>query len=374
MFSNKFPSEDSAMWLFNKKIHFHLMRKKKLKIKDNLENKFFQRASLSLLMKEFFVFLSLLMKEFLLFCTSLDNKFIQRACGVFSCGGKGNTVLAKMLIRFQSKGMLQVSDAAGSDKGDAGRNRGQSGTIATMEGGDVIQKLSDQRKTSEPWRAVARESPNAIMPNMDSANHGNSPTITIIDDTFLLGYHNVDHPLLNPCLVPLLISEVSFDIHTEEIDRDLRKFDLPSSNNDTSTLSNKLKTPLTDTHTPNIPQPHNPYHTSNPAPLNNLTTLDVPNPTPPNTLTAPDVTNQAPSSPAIPNPTPPSLNTTSRPTWKRILKADVKQKTCQVASCGTKRALPYDKHQSELPIKRSVVSQVDEEQIQILAEAGSQKQ
>ena len=84
------------------------MRKKKLKIKDNLENKFFQRASLSLLMKEFFVVLSLLMKEFLLFCTSLDNKFIQRACGVFSCGGKGNTFVAGKFFRIQSKGMLQV--------------------------------------------------------------------------------------------------------------------------------------------------------------------------------------------------------------------------------------------------------------------------
>ena len=43
---------------------------------NSLYNKFIQRASLSLLMKEFFVVLSLLKKEFLLFCTSLDKKFI----------------------------------------------------------------------------------------------------------------------------------------------------------------------------------------------------------------------------------------------------------------------------------------------------------
>ena len=101
---------------------------------------------------------------------------------------------------------------------------------------------------------------------MDSANHSNSPPITNIDDTFLQGKHKVDHPHLNQSLVPSLISEDSFEKHIEEIDRDLRKFELPISNTDTTTLSDKLKTPLTDTHTPNIPQPYNPYHTSNPTP------------------------------------------------------------------------------------------------------------
>ena len=50
-----------------------------------------------------FVVLSLLTKEFVMFCTSLDNKFIQRACG-----GKGNTFVAGKFFRIQSKGMLQV--------------------------------------------------------------------------------------------------------------------------------------------------------------------------------------------------------------------------------------------------------------------------
>ena len=39
---------------------------------------------------------------------------------------------------------------------------------------------------------------------------------------------------------------------------------------------------------------------------------------------------------------------------------------------GTKRALPSTQQQSELPKKRHVVSQTDEENIQILAEAGVQ--
>ena len=38
-----------------------------------------------------------------MFCTSLDNKFIQRACG-----GKANTFVAGKFFRIQSKGMLQV--------------------------------------------------------------------------------------------------------------------------------------------------------------------------------------------------------------------------------------------------------------------------
>ena len=85
-----------------------LLMKEFLLICTSLDNKFIQRASLSLLMKKFFVFQSLLTKEFVMFCTSLDNKFIQRACGVFSCGGKGNTFVVGKFFRIHSKGMLQV--------------------------------------------------------------------------------------------------------------------------------------------------------------------------------------------------------------------------------------------------------------------------
>ena len=108
-------------------------------------------------------------------CTSLDNKFIQGVCGVFSCGGKGNTFVAGKFFRIQSKGMLQVfnqhfgpslraspycsmgkavfvgpvfferspSQDAGSNKDDVGRYRGKSDTAATMEGGDVVQALPE---------------------------------------------------------------------------------------------------------------------------------------------------------------------------------------------------------------------------------------
>ena len=95
--------------------------------------------------------------------------------GVFSYGGKGNTIMAGKFFKIQSKGVLQVSNQqfgpslrvspycsmekaaivgpviferspsqdAGSDKGDVGRNRGQSDTAATMEGGDVVQELPE---------------------------------------------------------------------------------------------------------------------------------------------------------------------------------------------------------------------------------------
>ena len=135
-----------------------LLMKEFLMICTSLDNKFIQRASLSLLMKEFFVFQSLLTKEFVMFCTSLDNKFYLE-----SLWGKGNTFMAGKFFRSQSKGMLQVfnqqfgtslraspycsmvktvfvgpvfferssSQDAGSDKDDTGRYRGKFDMAAT---------------------------------------------------------------------------------------------------------------------------------------------------------------------------------------------------------------------------------------------------
>ena len=60
------------------------------------------------------------------------------------------------------------------------------------------------------------------------------------------------------------------------------------------------------------------------------------------------------------------------PTWKRIPRAAVEHKSTEKVVKGTERALPNTQQQSELPKKRHVVSQTDEENIQILAEAGVQ--
>ena len=86
---------------------------------NSLYNKFIQRASLSLLMKEFFVVLSLVKKEFLLFCPFLRRSFCcfvplwikslsRELVGIFSYGGKGNTIMAGKFFKIQSKGMLQT--------------------------------------------------------------------------------------------------------------------------------------------------------------------------------------------------------------------------------------------------------------------------
>lgn len=52
-----------------------------------------------------------------------------------------------------------------------------------------------RRKNNEPRRAVSTREPlNTVKPNMDSANHGNSPSVTNPEYTFHTGKHKVDHP------------------------------------------------------------------------------------------------------------------------------------------------------------------------------------
>ncbi|KAK7859162.1 4-hydroxy-3-methylbut-2-enyl diphosphate reductase, partial [Quercus suber] len=118
------------------------------------------------------------------------------------------------------------------------------------------------------------------------------------------------------------------------------------------------KPPSTDTRALTIPKPHKPHHTFNQTNPNTLTTPDVPNLTPPPsdipkpyiphhnskpstpiTLTTSADPNPTPPSLDIPNLTPPSSNTTSRPTWKRILRAEVEQKPCQPESFAGPAAL-----------------------------------
>nr|POE84463.1 hypothetical protein CFP56_40783 [Quercus suber] len=218
-------------------------------------------------------------------------------------------------------------------------------TVVSVPGFYVKKKATvpEQRKTGETSTATAREPPNTVKPNMVSDNHGNPPPVTNIDDTFLPNKLNIDHLHLNPCLVPPLIPEDSFEKNIEEIDRELRKFDLPSSNTDTKTDTDNPKTPLTATRTTNMSTPHNLLHTSIQTKPKTSTTTNIPNPTPPSpdipkphiphhtfipstpiTLTTPVVSNPTPPSAAIPNLTPPSSNALSRPTWKRILRTEEK--------------------------------------------------
>ena len=184
---------------------------------------------------------------------------------------------------------------------------------------------------------------------MESVKHGISLSVSIFEDTFHTGKHKVDPLQSNPSLVHSFNSEDAFEKHIEEIDHDLRKFKLLTEIVDANTLlSDKHTTPLPDKHIPDNPQSHNSPH--------------IPTLTLPHLIISSD----------IHNPSPPPPNTTDKTTWKRILRVDVEHKPSQVVSSGTKRAFPTDQQQTELPKKRSVVSHVDEENIQILAKAGFQ--
>lgn len=182
---------------------------------------------------------------------------------------------------------------------------------------------------------------------MESVKHNISPAISIFEDTFHTCKHKVDPLRSNPGLVHSFNSEDAFEKHIEEIDRDLKKFELSTEIVDANTpLSDKHLTPLPNKHIPDNPQSYNSPH--------------IPTPTLPHPIISSD----------IPNPSPPPPNTTNKTTWKRILRADVEHNPSLVVSNGTKRAFPTNQQQTELPKKRSMVSQVDEENIQILAEAG----
>ena len=59
-------------------------------------------------------------------------------------------------------------------------------------------------------------------------------------------------------------------------------------------------------------------------------------------------------------------------TWKRTPRIGTQGASIKNEPLGKKRAAPHHAHQSELPSKKYLVSQIDIENILILAEAGSQ--
>ena len=121
--------------------------------------------------------------------------------------------------------------------------------------------------------------------------------------------------------------------------------------------------------------PPYPTQTSNPSPSpsfntqnnHNLDTsplshtqVSTPTPSPsPNTHTTHKLATSSPTS------NPP-------PTWKRIPRAAVEHASKEKVVSGMKRTLPRTQQQFELPKKRHMVSEIDEENIQILAEVGVQ--
>ena len=107
-------------------------------------------------------------------------------------------------------------------------------------------------------------------------------------------------------------------------------------------------------------------HTHNMAsPTINTPNTNTNNPTPP-PLTASKNASVPPSKNKAPNDTPPLA------TWKRTPRTGTQEALIKNEPLGKKRAAPHHAHQSELPSKKYLVSQIDNENILILAEAGSQ--
>lgn len=157
-----------------------------------------------------------------------------------------------------------------------------------------------------------------------------------------------------------------FQKHLDKLDRDLSKFDLPAEDSinleippiTKSSLNQSL--PFPNSTNPKIfsqlptlspspmPSPNHPYHVLEPT----LSPLNTPT----------EKSNLADT----------TINLLPQPTWKRIPRADSKLATSKTEVLGLKRAATHSSHQSELSNMKHVVSQLDMDNTEILAEASSQ--
>ena len=142
-------------------------------------------------------------------------------------------------------------------------------------------------------------------------------------------------------------SNLTFDKQLEAIDQDLKEFDHPMQ-----------VSPFTPTPLYHMPSPH---HHDQDVNTSNLTTISY-NPLPTNSTHS--------NNSNIPT----NLNFPPHPShissWKRILRATIAHTHNLSTLSGSKCAINED--QPELPSKRHAVSQVVEENTQILAEVGYQ--
>ena len=228
---------------------------------------------------------------------------------------------------------------------------------------------------------------------MVSANHGNISSFSNSTVTSHNDHHTVDSNHPSSKITPTFISKNQFETHIIDIDRELRKFDSPPLNKEATSSPDNHTLPKPDTHLPTSPlssdstqtststpppsfntqlthnlatSPLSPTQTSNPSPspsfntqtTHNLATsplnpTQISNPTlspSPNTHTTHNLATSSPT----PNPS---------PTWKRIPRATVEHALKEKVVRGMKRTLPSTQQQSDLPNKRHVVSQIDEENI-----------
>uniref|UniRef100_A0A7N2N1I1 DUF4283 domain-containing protein n=1 Tax=Quercus lobata TaxID=97700 RepID=A0A7N2N1I1_QUELO len=219
-----------------------------------------------------------------------------------------------------------------------------------------------QRRSDEATNSMAaRVTPLTPPSDLPQAQYGNSYFVSVMADSFqnnsifvsmltdsvLVENNTADPTPLHTDPGPISTLNLTFDKQLEAIDQDLMKFDHP-----------RQVSPLT-------PTPH--YHMS--SPYHHEQDVDTPNlitilSDPPPTLSTYSSNSNIPTNPISP-PHPSHISS-----WKRILKAIVAHTHNLSTFSGSKRALNED--QPELPSKRHAVSQVGEENTQILAEAGYQ--
>ena len=134
----------------------------------------------------------------------------------------------------------------------------------------------------------------------------------------------------------------------------------------TSTLNPTL--PITDkTHEKHAP-PHPIITRTSPPlhiPIHHSTTPQFPKPTSPQHHTTKNTSVSSLQNRA-------HTNTHPLATWKRIPRNASHEAMTKTELLGQKRAAPHHDHQSELPSKKFMVSQIDNETPLLLAEAGSQ--
>ncbi|XP_023875040.2 uncharacterized protein LOC111987559 [Quercus suber] len=168
--------------------------------------------------------------------------------------------------------------------------------------------------------------------------------------------HANTHPVLPRNLLPSKIPNQNTSSHPLQ-----KSTPPPHHTSKTSSVSSSKNRAPNDTHHDTSTS----LHTSNTAPPTTTTpNTDTNNPTPPPLNTSKN-TSVPPSKNRAPNDTPPLA------TWKRIPRPETQEALIKTEPLGQKRAAPHHPHQSDLPSKKYLVSQIDTENILILAEAGS---
>ena len=231
------------------------------------------------------------------------------------------------------------------------------GFYSKMKAKRTSQRQSDETMNSTAARATPLSPPfdllqaqyGNILSDSVKANsfHNNSLSVSMSTNPVLVENNTTDPTQLHTNPGPAPTSNLTFDQQLEAIDQDLMKFDHPMH-----------VSPLTPT--PHYHMPSSPHHEQDVA-ISNLTTIPS---DPPPTNSTHSTNSYIPTT--INSPPHPS-HTSS---WKRILKATIAHTHNLSTLSGSKRALNED--QPELPNKRHAVSQVVDENTQLLAEAGYQ--